>query len=93
MLVVIAGYAFVKSVHIWPQIVSIIPTGKIGGLCVLAQLLSLAVMLVALLVKFWNSFGKLTMAIWLGASLGTTLAYLGLVFITYITTCLLLEFD
>ena len=92
VLTIFSGYAFIKSVHIWTQLVGIIPTGVLGGLCVILQLFSLAVILVVLLTKFRNLFIKFNMAMFV-ASLGAMLGYFGLVFITYNTASLLLKFD
>lgn len=92
VLAIFSGYAFVNSVHIWPKLVGIIPTGALGGLCVIFQLLSLAVILVVLLTKFWNLFAKFNMVMFVYL-LGLFIGYLSLVFITYKTAILLLIFD
>ncbi len=90
----VAGYCFVKSVHVWPQLVKMVPAGLIGGLSVLIQAMALLMMVGAVCVDAWRLIGATKGARPLCANMLAGIFMLAVsIFVFYRTGCLLMAFD
>lgn len=93
-LVIAAGYCFVKSVHLWPQLVKMVPTGLIGGLCVFVQAIALLIMVGAVCINTWKSSCATNGARPLCANTLAGMLMCAVSFLAfYRTACLLMAFD